>query len=77
MLRLDAASSASPIPENGYFGTTFGAAYTSGYFGNVIVKQLAFDGNVHGFYCNNSTFGGCDPVPGQTKFCYVGNAIIY
>ncbi len=54
-----------PSPRTAISHHLWGSLYVR-YFGNVIVKQLAFDGNVHGFYCNNSTFGG-DPVPGQTE----------
>jgi hypothetical protein len=74
---LDASSNNSPVYQNAYFGTNFGAAYTTGYWGNVIVKQLVFDGNTHGFYCNNGTFGG-DPEPGQqTRFCFPTSSVIY
>jgi hypothetical protein len=72
---LDNASSASPTPEGGYFGTSLGVSYTSGYWGNVIYTP--YTGPYAAHYCSNATFGG-DPEVGQTKYCYaVPQPIIY
>lgn len=71
---LTASSSAVPVPEGGWVGSSYGVAFTSGYFSNVITLPLS---SYRSLYCSNSTFGG-DPEPGQAKSCYpIPSPIIY